>query len=417
MSDNLFRKEALDNQQNTFFGQVLLVHPLSTTLLTGFFASITLIIVIFLCFASYTPREIVQGYLVPDKGLAKLYAPSAATITEVFFEEGAKVMAGDIVLTATNTRSLEEGSDIDSVSLKQIEHMEVEIARQIVGEESLWRSETQNFKNQIAGTEQEIAQMDQQLSTQQEKLSIIEKRVFGAKRLAEQGHLSEIGFQNYQEEYLTQKQQLEELQRQLVSKKTGLDTLKASAKVLPAQAMAKISNLKNQLSELIQKKAEVTGRKEIVIKAPISGIVTTLQVKPGQSVGGNNLLLFSIIPEDTQLYAELYVPTRAIGFVAVGQEVHLRYAAFPHEKFGIYQGKIQEITHTILNPNEISGAVKIEEPVYRVRVLLDKQTIQAYGKEVPLEAGMLVEADILQHSRSLLEWVLAPIYSFKGRLS
>lgn len=416
MSEDLFRKEVRDNQQDSFLGTVLIVHPLSINILTGFVALVALCILLFLILGSYTPRETAQGYLVPDKGIAKIYAQSTGVVTELLVQEGTLVESGDLLLVASAERALQKGSDIDTISLEQTEHMTQELAKQIRSEEAIWRSETDKFTLQIQSLKQEVVQLEQQTHTQQERLGIIETRLKGVEHLKDQGHLSEIGYQNYEEEYLTQKQQGEELKRQLINKKSTLDNAEAALKSFPLQEETKISNLKNQLGELLQKKAEVIGRKQIVMNAPIAGIVTALQVKPGQQISASSTLLMSILPQNTELYAELYLPTRAMGFVEKGAAVYLRYDAFPQEKFGAQKGIITEITRTILNPNELPVLLKIDEPVYRVIVKLDKQTIFAYQKEFKLEAGVFVEADIVLGKKSLLEWILAPLYNFRQKL-
>ena len=56
------------------------------------------------------------------------------------------------------------------------------------------------------------------------------------------------------------------------------------------------------------------------------------------------------------------------------------------------------------------------EPLYRISVDLAAQTVTAYGKPVPLQAGMLLDADILQETRRLYEWVLEPLFSLSGKL-
>ena len=58
--------------------------------------------------------------------------------------------------------------------------------------------------------------------------------------------------------------------------------------------------------------------------------------------------------------------------------------------------------------------MSLQEPMYQVVVELTKQNAQAYGASVPLQAGMLLEADIMVDSRSLFEWLFEPIYSIKG---
>ena len=65
----------------------------------------------------------------------------------------------------------------------------------------------------------------------------------------------------------------------------------------------------------------------------------------------------------------------------------------------------------------MSGAGGSSEPVYRLRVELEAQTIMAYGTPEPLRPGMLVEADILGENRKLYEWMLEPLYSVYGSVS
>ena len=53
-------------------------------------------------------------------------------------------------------------------------------------------------------------------------------------------------------------------------------------------------------------------------------------------------------------------------------------------------------------------------PYYRIVAELDRQTILAYGKELPLRPGMRLTADINVDRRSLFEWLLEPLYSIRG---
>ena len=130
----------------------------------------------------------------------------------------------------------------------------------------------------------------------------------------------------------------------------------------------------------------------------------------------SHLPLLTILPEQAQLQAILLVPTRAFGFVSPGQRTRLRFDAFPYQRFGLYGGEVLTTGEAILLPNEVEMPIAIQEPVYRVAVALDSQEIRAYGNSVPLQSGMLLSADIVLEQRSLLSWLLEPIFSLKGRL-
>jgi membrane fusion protein len=53
------------------------------------------------------------------------------------------------------------------------------------------------------------------------------------------------------------------------------------------------------------------------------------------------------------------------------------------------------------------------EPLYRITVALDRQSISAYGKDQELKAGMALEAQIRQDARAIWEWVLEPVLALQ----
>jgi membrane fusion protein len=127
----------------------------------------------------------------------------------------------------------------------------------------------------------------------------------------------------------------------------------------------------------------------------------------------------SLLPSDGQLEAELLVPSRAVGFIEPGDRVLLRYQAFPYQKFGHHKAEVVRISRSALGPNELGaliGDTKANEPFYRVTVTLARQVVTAYGRNEHLKPGMLLEADIMGERRRLVEWILEPLYSVKGRV-
>ena len=109
------------------------------------------------------------------------------------------------------------------------------------------------------------------------------------------------------------------------------------------------------------------------------------------------------------LQAELFVPTRAAGFVRDGQRVRVLYEAFPYQNFGTYGGRIVKVSHTVLTAADTSAPVELREPAYRVTAALDRPDVDAYGDKIPLQPDMLVRADIILDRRTLMNWLLNPL--------
>lgn len=150
-------------------------------------------------------------------------------------------------------------------------------------------------------------------------------------------------------------------------------------------------------------------------------MVTAIQAEPGGFLN-STVPLLSIVPAGATLEAQLYGPSRAIGFVRPGQQVLLRYQAYPYQKFGHYAGIVDTVSRTAINPAELppqlAGLTSLygnTEPVYRITVSLASQTITAYGQAVPLQPGMQLEANIALERRRLIEWVLEPLFTLTGK--
>src|SRR5207248_7705638 len=133
-----------------------------------------------------------------------------------------------------------------------------------------------------------------------------------------------------------------------------------------------------------------------------------LHVGTGQTVQPQRLQL-EIVPDDSPLQAELLIPTRAAGFVRIGQTVRFLYDAFPYQNFGAYTGRITELSHTVLTKSDTAGPIAPEEPVYKAIAVLDRPDVDANGKAVPLQAGMLLKAQIILDRRTLASWILDPL--------
>jgi multidrug resistance efflux pump len=86
-----------------------------------------------------------------------------------------------------------------------------------------------------------------------------------------------------------------------------------------------------------------------VVAAREAGIITTIHAMPGQVMALNQPLA-SMIADNDPLEAELYAPTRSIGFVQPGQKVQIKYQAFPYQKYGQYAGTVKSISGMALAP-------------------------------------------------------------------
>ena len=102
--------------------------------------------------------------------------------------------------------------------------------------------------------------------------------------------------------------------------------------------------------------------------------------------------------------------------LAAGHSAVIQIDAFPDTTF---VGKVVEISNAPTQTSDLPAGVfdtTSVEPVYRVRVAIDRPTITAYGREEKLAVGMRVEASLTLEFRQIYEWILDPLFSVWGRL-
>jgi len=409
----LFRQEVIDFQQhNRQWGQVALLQPLSTKIIIWFIAAAVSLFVAFLFFGQYARKETVIGYLTPAAGTAKIFAPRQGTFKEIYVKEGQQVEKDQPLLAVETSQIAANGEDINVSMLAALEAQRNLLTNQIAAEQERMKSERARLTALTGGLMIEISELQAQIESQKEAVRVSRDIVSSVTELKAKGLISALEYAQRELAALGQKQKSNSLNQELAARQNQLTETSYSLEQLPTVMAGKIQSLRSELATTEQRITEISGRRAYVIRAPDAGRISTLQATVGQFADPRRPQM-EIIPDNSALQAELFIPTRGIGFVKPGQEVRILYEAFPHQQFGTYGGRINEISQTILSRSDASGPIELKEPAYRVIVALDRPDIDAYGKRIPLQPGMLLNADIILEKRSLLRWFLGPLLSVR----
>lgn len=415
MRSTLFRQEAIDSHRDRQLGDVQLARPVALSVLTTLGALVALGVVLFGFFAEYTRKVHVAGYLAPTHGLAKVAAPQAGTLVEMRVEEGRRVSRGDALCVLSTERSSPEAREAQAAAIAQLRERRASLAGELDRHAALSRLTQQELAQRARDVGAELAQLQAAIATQQARLASSRATLERHEELARQRFISEAQLAQQREQVLEQQARLQALERSgtaLARDRASLDVALAAHQPRTASERAAVER---QISALDQELTEYEARRTLVITAPADGVVTTILAERGQSVSASSPLL-SIIPEGAALRAQLLVPSRAAGFIAAGQRVALRYQAFPFQRFGSAHGVVGEISRTLIAPGETQLPLALAEPAYRVTVVLEQQAVRAYGKDFPLQAGMLLDADIALDRRRLVDWLFEPLIAVAGRV-
>lgn len=419
----LFRPAALSARHVNWLGDIILIRPISFGFLTALAAVLAAIIVAFLFWGTYTKRTPVSGQLIPDSGLVKVYVPQSGIVLQKHVSEGQAVKQGELLYVVSSERQSSTQGNIQAAISSQVETRQQSLRDELDKTQRLQQDERGALIKKIEGLTSELSKIASQIEGQKNRNNLSEEAVLRAQELLAQNYISREQLQQKQADLLDQRNRLQTLERDYISIGRELSSQKSEFASLPLRHQNQRAQIERGIISTGQELTESEAKRRLAITAPESGVVTAVTAEVGQAVDASRALL-SIVPNGASLQAQLYAPSKSIGFIKHGDAVLVRYQAYPYQKFGHAKGTVVSVSKTALPSSELTGIGNLSnggaggnnEPLYRITVNLAAQSVNAYGKAQTLQAGMLLDADVLQETRRLYEWVLEPLYSLTGKL-
>lgn len=231
--------------------------------------------------------------------------------------------------------------------------------------------------------------LEEQLQLLNKDLALSKQTFDANESLAKDKVISALDYRNEQGKLIAKQMSLPQLKSAIVSNESLQNDKRKEIAELENQITVQknifIQSLQSLLSQIQQ------WELKYVLKSPISGIVEMSGFfQPNQFIK-NGQVLFNIQPDSNQYFTEILVPQYNFGKVSVGQDVLLKFMAYPYEQFGSVAGKIEYISSA---PTD-SG--------YLAKVILPKGLVTSYGKKLHYQYGLLAQADIITENMRFLE--------------
>jgi membrane fusion protein len=420
-SQPLFRPEVMVEHQSQWLGTVLLEPKITHWMFASLALLATVAVLGLLFFTSYTRRARINGWLVPEQGLVRVFAPQVGVITQIHVKEGMEVKKGMPLLAVSTERQSGTLGATRQEIVDRLTTRRNSMAEEKVIQERLFSQQAADLMQRIQVVEDEQKYLTKELDLQHSRLQLTERVAERMHAMRARDIVPEPRVEEAERERIEQAAKLQGLERAQTALQRDHLQMKAVLRQIPLQRLTKLAEIGRNVAALEQELAEAEERREIVILAPQDGMVAGLQIEQGGNAQPS-VPLMNIVPTGALMQAQLFSPSRAVGFLHEGQRVLLRYEAFPYQKFGFHEGVVSSISRSAVSstemPQQLAGLTALygaNEPVYRVTVNLAQQAVVAYGKPMPLQPGMKLEADVLLESRHLVEWMLEPLYSISGK--
>jgi adhesin transport system membrane fusion protein len=409
-------------------------HSLGTHIFLG---TAIFFVLCFFTWAVFGELDVVSnamGEVVPSSKVKTIQHLEGGIVSNILVHEGERVQVDQplVELQPTTTDSQLEEVMVRLTSLRaKVVRLEAEIAGKdalefppdiatnnptlVAQTEALFRTRKQRVKSQVDEQAQIMLQRDQETKDIQSRIEHNEAAIrLVQDQIKISERLLELNLTNRMK-HLDLQKEAENLRGQLNSDQTNLPKARAAQ----AQAVARMESIRagfqeesrldldetqRNVDELSQRRRKLEDSlTRTVIRAPVDGIVKTLNVATRGGVIQPGATVAEIVPADDRLVIEAKLPTRDIGYVRAGQRAKIRLASSDAARFGSIESEVANVSpDTLVNDQGV--------PFYKVRIETNQSYFEQRGLRYDLFPGMQVQADIQTGTRTVLQYLLDPYF-------
>lgn len=347
----------------TRLGAFFLNPPKASFLIIRYTLILFILAFIWACFSNLEEITVAEGKVIPSSHVQIIQNLEGGIVSEIPVKVGQLVQKNQIVMKLDETRFASSA------------------------EES--KASINVLQEQVHQREQELVEKRSRLAQLQQSYGYINRELQMSKPLLAQGVVSEV--------------EILRLQRQVSDLRGEMDATRLAIPRLQSQ-------LNEAKSKLEGANATETAAKDrldrTTIRSPVEGIVKTIAVNTVGGVIQPGMNVMEIVPVEDNLLIEARVRPSDVGFLKVGQPAMVKISAYDFSIYGGLEAEVENITADSIT-NEKG------ESFYLVRVRTRKNYLGSDEKPLPIIPGMMATASIKTGSKSIMSYLLKPIFKAK----
>lgn len=423
-------------------------------------ASIVALFCIALAWAFFGKIDIVataSGKIIPS-GRTKVVQPfETGVVRAIHVRDGQPVKAGDMLIELDPTMNEAElkhfQSDLMSAELDvarltaalsedpeksftppsgaTVEEIEVQrqfLSRQLEEQRAKWAA----LERQRAQKEAELATATASIRKIEAMLPILEERVEIRRQLYTHETGSKVNYLEIMQAFV------EAQQEGLVQRSRANEATAAVAALIESEQQSRAEFQRTLYGELTEAKRKAAGLREDVVRAtqrtglqsltsPVDGVVQQLAIHTVGGVVTPAQSLLAVVPAEGSIEVEAMVKNRDIGFIHIGQEAAIKIDTFDFTRYGLLHGRVTSLSRDAIIKDEslskddrkadsgfsAGSEPKGQELVYAARISLDRTEMQIDENLIKLSPGMAATIEIKTGSRSVLSYLLSPLFRYR----
>ncbi|MEO5364377.1 MAG: HlyD family type I secretion periplasmic adaptor subunit [Magnetococcus sp. DMHC-8] len=419
----LAQSVALEETGNPFLAQVVV-------------GTVSLIVLLFVIWAALTHVDevaVATGSVLPTGKVQVVQHADGGVVESILVREGDVVSVGQLLIRLDATSLKTEWRELRlkemSLSLQAqrlsafaaheplaLPEVASEYASLVQDQQAVYQAQvlardekSDALQSLIRQRQADLQLLDEQEKTLVAKQALSQESFALKKRLTERGLSSKMRFLDAQTELNQVRGELAQVVAKKNQMRNALEESRINLRELHAQlsrqAMVEMGVARSELIQVQEAVKRVASRVENTdITAKVAGVVQSLNINSTGGVIAPRAVILEIVPLGRELVVEARITGRDIGHVKVGQPVALKFTAFDFARYGGLTGRLQQISPTTV-PDEKG------EPYYKGSIVLDSFHVGPDPTLRPVLPGMMVQASIQTGDKTILEYLLKPIYT------
>ena len=373
-----------------------------------------------------------SGEVVPNGSVMSVQHLEGGIIQQIFVRDGDVVEQGDVLIRMNPTSAIAQMEEMTAraVSLEirrerllafaqdrkpdfssapdkytYLANDELNILRQ---QNDAFEQEKNVLLSQARQRESEVEVLYRQAEKLSERIRILGAQKEMRQRLSEKGLVSKLVYLQTLEQFETARGELAEIRGRIVSADNAIDEAENKIVQLKSQRQNEALEEAGRVSGDIASARETINRlrdrvARLNVKAPVRGIVKGLATNTVGGVIQPGGLITEIVPIEEDLIVEARVSPVDIGHISIGQKATVKITTFDFARFGSIDGEVTKLSATTFKDRD-------NEVYYKAEVRLERNYVGTNPEINRVLPGMVTEIDINTGERTLLRYLLRPIF-------
>jgi len=335
--------------------------------------------------------------LVPATGSDPVQSPRQAVISRVGVSEGQTVKAGEELFALRSDEI--RGWDT------QFRTLEADLRNK---QEGLLKNDDAH-KALLEIKSAEIEQAKSEVKFRENHAKTSRDLTVRMEKLAKEGGVSEFDLVRAKLDLAGSEKDFSVAQRTLQQATLDRQRMVAERARLRGEELADIEKLKLQVDAL-KSDLENTNKSVLSIRSPYDGVVISMDQRTVGAVVQQGQVLCQLSRQNATPTAKILLNEAGLAKLAIAQKVRFFFDAFPYQRYGAVNGKLDWISPSAVSSTDGSHFVAAAS--------LERTTISVRGGQaLPLRVGMKGESHIVVGHRTLIEYAFEPIRQLRESVS